>query len=251
MPRFRHPGAALTVPEVAGSSPIRLLADADFPPFSFASQSGGPAGLAVELALASCAEARLRCEVTLMPGDTLLKALAAGEADAVISGPRIDEATLNVAAMTRPYFRTMGRFTVLSGNPLAGGDAASLYGKRIGVVKDTVHARWLETFYGNSDIVTFPGEADARTALRTGNVDAVFGDNLRTIYWVAGADSQGCCRLLGGAYSDFDHFSRNFAFLVRADRDDLRAALDYGLDMTEAKGLTSKIFNAYVPLSPW
>ena len=79
----------------------------------------------------------------------------------------------------------------------------------------------------------------------------IFGDNLRMIYWTAGESARGCCRLLGGAYTDFDHFSRNLAFLVRKDRPELRAAFDYGLDMAQKNGTTAKIFNAYVPLSPW
>ena len=63
--------------------------------------------------------------------------------------------------------------------------------------------------------------------------------------------SGGCCRLLGGAYSDFSEFSRNIAFLVRGERPDLRDAFDYGLDMAQKSGTTQKIFNAYVPLNPW
>lgn len=230
---------------------IRLLADGDFPPFSFASQTGGPSGLAVELALAACAEIKVRCEVSLLPFKELLPALIHGQGDAIISGPRIDEALLAAVQMTRPWFRTMARFAVQSGNPVKQPDIGSLKAKRVGVVKDTVHARWLETYYPKSEILAFDDEAKAGEALRTGNIDVLFGDNLRLIYWVAGPGSRGCCRLLGGAYSDFEAFSRNMAFLVDKSRPDLRTAFDYGLDMAQANGTTEKIFNAYVPLSPW
>lgn len=252
LPGFRAVEAVSgQIPPVTGDGPVRLLADADFPPYSFASQTGGPSGLTVELALAACAEIKLRCEVSLRPFGELLAALERGEGDVIVSGPRIDEATLDSALMTRPWFRTMARFAAPAGTPLKQSDAVSLQGKRIGVTKDTVHARWLATYYRQSEVVAFESEAKAGEALRTGAVDVLFGDNLRLIYWVAGPVSRDCCRLLGGAYSDFDAFSRNISFLVNAGRPDLRAAFDYGLDMAQTSGATEKIINAYVPLSPW
>jgi polar amino acid transport system substrate-binding protein len=250
LPLFRLDAEA-PAPVPPAGPPVRLLVDGDFPPYSFTASSGAPAGLAVELALAACAELGVRCDVIARPFDQVFPALLSGEGDVIVTGPRLDEAALRQALMTRPYFRSLGRFAVQSGDALAVGDARSLSGKRIGVVKDTVHARWLETYYGNSEIVAFADESMAGEALRTGNIDTMFGDNVRLIYWVAGDVSRGCCRLLGGAYSDFDHFSRNLVFLTRLDRPDLRAAFDYGLDRSQKNGTTERIFNAYLPLSPW
>ena len=62
-------------PAVTVDAPAVLLADADFPPFSFASQTGSAAGLAVELAIAACAEARLHCSVKLRPFGELQRRL--------------------------------------------------------------------------------------------------------------------------------------------------------------------------------
>lgn len=252
LPHFRQPDTALSPPGgQTRARPVRLLADGDFPPFSFEVQGGGPAGLAVELALVACAEARLRCEVKLLPFEQLLPALRSGEGDVVISGVRTEETALDGLVITRPWFRTMARFAALAGNPLAEADAKAMAGKRIGVLQDTSHGRWLAEHYSASEIVAFSGEDKAHTALRTGAIDAYFGDNLNAIYWVAGEASGGCCKLLGGAYSDFGAFSRNFAFIASAERHDLRDAFDFGLDAAQQKGETSRIFNAYVPLSPW
>lgn len=252
LPRFRDVTALpASPPEIRSGGPVRMIADADFAPFSFTAQNGSPAGLAVELALAACVEINVRCEVRLLPFDALLPALARGEADVILSGLRADAAVLRQALTTRPYFRTMARFMVLSGSPLQSGDARSLAGKRIAVTKDTLHARWLETYYGESEVTAFDTEAAARDALRSGAVEALLGDNLSAIYWIAGAASRNCCRLLDGAFSDFDYFSRNVGFLVRSDRPDLRAALDYGLDAVQIDGNTARVFRTYIPLSPW
>lgn len=250
LPRFRDIPIGRTAPNVESTATVRLLADADFPPFSFSSQNG-PSGIAVDLALASCAEAKITCEVTLLPFAGLLPALAAKQGDVVISGLRIDAESLAAGQPTRPYFRTMGRFAVQSGNPLQNAMAPNLDGKRIAALKDSAYEAWLKAYYTSANIAAFDSLAEAQEALRTGNVDAIFSDNLQLIYWIAGEASRNCCRLLDNAYSDFDYFSRNMAFLVRSDRADLRAAFDYGLDQLQANGTTDKVFNRYVPLNPW
>ena len=238
-------------PDIPENLPVRLLADDDFAPFSFRSRTGAPAGLSVELAVAACERAHLSCTVEVRPYSTIMGALARGEADAVIAGPRLDEEALGTARMTRPYFRTMGRFAVANATSLTDADGNGLSGARIGVVKDTLHARWLEAYYGGAKIVPFDTLAAAGEALKTGEVDALFGDNLQVIYWVSGEAAASCCKLLGNAFSDFDFYSRNLAFLVSPGRADIRDALDYGLDQAQASGATEKIIKAYVPLPVW
>jgi len=238
-------------PEIPENLPVRLIADADFAPYSFLTSTGAPAGLAVELAISACERARLRCTVEARPYGDILGALERGEADVAVTGPRLDPQTLTAAEMTRPYFRIMARFAVTAGNELQKADPEALSGSRIGVVKDTVHARWLETYYAGSTLEPYDSLTAAGEALKAGEIDAIFGDNLQTIYWVAGEAAAQCCRLLGGTYSDFDFFSRNLAFLVRPGTAGLRAAFDYGLDQAQSSGATAKIIRSYVPLSPW
>ena len=238
-------------PKLPDNLSVRLIADEDFAPYSFRSRTGSPAGISVEIAIAACEQARLACTVEVRPFSEILPALQRGEADVAVTGPRLDAKTLAAARMTRPYFRIMGRFATGNASTLDGAAAASLAGRRVGVVKDTVHARWLTTYYASARITTFDDLAKAGAALKAGEVDAIFGDNLQVIYWVAGEAAANCCRLLGGAYSDFDFFSRNLAFLIRRDRPELAQALDYGLDKAQAVGATAKILRTYVPLDPW
>lgn len=238
-------------PAIPENLPVKLVADADFAPYSFISITGAPAGLAVELAIAACERARLKCTLEALPFGEILASLESGEADVAVTGPRLDPATLAAASMTRPYFRIMARFAVAGASPLASAGPEVLSGGRIGVVKDTVHARWLETYYGGSYIQPYDSLAAAGEALKAGEVEAIFGDNLQIIYWVEGEAAAQCCKLLGGAYSDFDFFSRNLAFLVRNGRPELRAAFDYGLDQAQSSGATAKVIRTYVPLPPW
>ena len=230
---------------------VKLIADEDFAPYSFRSRTGSPAGISVEIAIAACEQARLACTVEVRPFAEILPALERGEVDVAVTGPRLDANTLAASRMTRPYFRIMGRFAVPNTSTLDTASVSNLAGRRIGVVKDTVHARWLTAYYASTRITPFDDLAAAGAALKGGQVDALFGDNLQVIYWVAGEAAAGCCRLLGGAYSDFDYFSRNLAFLARRDKPELAQALDYGLDKAQAAGSTAKILRTYLPLDPW
>ena len=238
-------------PKLPENLAVKLIADEDFAPYSFRTRTGSPAGISVEIAIAACEQARLACTVEVRPFAEILPALARGEADVAVTGPRLDEKTLAAARMTRPYFRIMGRFAVADTSTLDAASASALYGRRIGVAKDTVHARWLAAYYASARITPYADLAAAGAALKAGEVDAIFGDNLQVIYWVAGEAAANCCRLLGGAYSDFDYFSRNLSFLVRRDRPELAQALDYGLDKAQEVGATAKILRTYVPLDPW
>ena len=251
LPLFRHVETGTKAPQIVSDATVRLLADGDFPPFSFSTDSGTAAGIAVDLALAACTEIKLRCEVAMRPFGELAGALERREGDVIVAGPRPDARLLAKALATRPWFRSLGRFAVPSASAFAAGDVRSLAGKRIGMVKGTTHAAWLAQYYSRSTLMGFASEAEAQEALRTGAIDALFGDALRLIYWISGSASRGCCKLLPGAYVDRDYFSRGMVLLVRPDRDDLRAALDHGLDRLQGNGTTEKIFNSYVPLNPW
>lgn len=251
LPQFRTPVVGAAMPVLPKDRALRLLADQDFPPFSFAARSGEPAGLAIELALAACGEIQIKCEVLLKPLAELPRALSSGEGDVIVSGPMVTEQILGQTLMTRPWFRGMGRFAALSGSPAQSGDGRTLAGMRVGVVKGTVHAAWLEANFTGSTILQFQTEALAQEALRTGKVEALFGDNLRLIYWITGANSRGCCKLLTGAHSDQKAFSRSYVFFMRATNPELRDAFDVALDRLQASGSTEKIFNVYVPLPPW
>lgn len=193
----------------------------------------------------------MTCTVETRPYGELLGALSRGEADAVLTGPGLDEDALAAAVATRPYFRLMGRFAVAADSEYKQATADALRRRRIGVTGNTLHARWLESYYTSSEIVAFPSLAEAGAALKEGKVDAVFGDNLPVIYWTAGEAAAGCCRLLEGAFSDLDYFSRNLTILVRRGREDVRASLDFGLDMAQKSGTTARVISAYVPLPVW
>jgi polar amino acid transport system substrate-binding protein len=246
-PKFRHVDVGAAAPLESPKGVIKLLADADFAPFSFKNNNGEVKGISIEIAQSACAELRLQCEIITLPFAELLPALIRGDGAAIITGVRTNAAVLEHASMTRPYFFSSGRFIARVGTPFATPDVISLTRGRIGLIKGTSHQAFLEKYYSHSTLIAFPSEAEMFEALRTGKVDVAFTDSMRASFWLKGTSSRNCCINLGAGFIDRTTFSRGLTFLVRQDQKNLRETFDFALDRLEEKEVTSKIFARYLP----
>jgi polar amino acid transport system substrate-binding protein len=250
-PKFRHVDIGAAAPQDPVSGTVKLLADADFAPFSFKNGNGALTGISVEIAQAACAELSLTCEIIPLPFTDLLPALSRKDGDAIITGMRNTPDILQNANMTRPYFFSFGRFVARTGTPFENPDARSLAGRRLGFVKATSHQVFLEKYYERSALTPFDSEPALFEALRTGKLDVAFTDSLHASFWIKGQASRGCCKSLGAGFIDRNTFTRGLSFLVRNDRENLREGFDFALDRLEEKNLSSKIFARYLPDSPF
>lgn len=251
VPSFRHIDPTQPVPDLRAVKTVRFLTDDDFPPFSYREGDGELTGFNVSLAKALCADLRLTCEFIATPWEDLIPALARGAGDAILAGLRISEATVAEVDFTRPYYRSLARFAVRAESPLAEADLRSLAGKRVGVLTGTAHEAYLAAYFGRSNIRPFPEETEAREALRTGRIDALFDDATRHMFWLAAEDSRGCCEFAKGAYIAPDYFSPPMAIAVKAGNATLRELLDYGLDRLQTSGAFAEAYRRFFPMSPW
>jgi len=250
VPAFRHVDPTAPVPPLRDMGTIRFITDDDFPPFSYRDAFGSLTGFNVMLAEALCADLRLTCEFVPRPWEELTAALAANEGDAILAGLTTTPDMLEALAFTRPYYRTLARFAVRE-DTVSGADQAALAGKRVGVLAGTAHEAFLEAYFSQSDIRPFDDAAAAREALRTGDLDAMFDDAVRHMFWLASPASSDCCGFAGGAYLDPDYFSRPMAIAVKRDNEALREVLDYGLDRVQVSGDFAKVYRLFFPMTPW
>jgi len=251
IPRFRAIDADAPHAERTPLPTIRLLAEPDFAPWSFTLDDGTLAGISVDLARAACTEAGLICEVSATPFTGLLPALLKGDGDAIISGLRLNNDLMTNMALTRPYFRSMGRFMIRRGTQVAAADPRALAGRRVGVVGGTAHEAFLKAHYDKSQLVAQPDEATMFEALRTGSLDVAFGDSLHMSFWMNSDGARKCCAALGGAVIDTETFSRPLVYVVRADKAAVRDRFDEALDKLEESGTTASIFARYLPAPVW
>jgi polar amino acid transport system substrate-binding protein len=248
---FRHVDPQSAAARNGPERTVILLADQDFAPWSFIAESGELSGIAVDVAKEACKLAGLRCDIKGQPFAALLPALQNGEALGIIAGPKTDAATARTFALTRPYFFSLGRFVVRNGSALATADTRTLAGRRLGFVANSAHARFLEEKYGRSALTPFDTASAMLEALRTGQIDAGFGDAVQLSYWLAGSNARGCCSELGRAFLHRGSFSRSLSFILRRDDDSLRERLDAALDQMESSGETAAVFQRYLPRSVW
>ena len=250
VPIFRHVDPTAPVPPLRAVGTIRFITDDDFPPFSYRDAFGSLTGFNVMLIEAACADLRLSCEFVPRPWEGLITALEQDEGDAILAGLTASPDMLDVVDFTRPYYRSLARFAVRE-ETLPGADQRTLAGRRVGVVAGTSHEAFLSTYFGTSDIRPFDDESAAREALRTGQIDALFDDAVRQMYWLASPESRACCGFAGGAYLDPSYFSRPLAIAVRRGDNSLREVLDYGLDRVQASGAYARVYRLFFPMSPW
>ena len=250
-PLFRHIDSGAVAPLEMPTGPIKFLTDVEFPPFSFQSAGGAMTGMSVDLALAACAELKITCQFISKPFADLLPALKNHEGDAIIAGVQLNPEVLKLVAATRPYFFSSARFITRTGMPFSQPDVKALAGRRLGYVKGTSHAVFLEKYYERAALTPFNDENALLESLRTAAIDVAFADSMHVSYWLKGSNARGCCIMLGESFVDRASFSKSMNMLVSLDQPNLREALDYALDRLEEKNISAKIFARYLPDSPF
>ncbi|PTW62138.1 amino acid ABC transporter substrate-binding protein (PAAT family) [Breoghania corrubedonensis] len=243
---------------------IRFLASDDFPPFAFRDPAGRLTGFDIDLARAICEELEAICTLRVEPFDDLLRSLASGEGDAVIAGLEPGAGDTGKAEASgdgtpgakasviysAPYLKLPARFVVRKHDatdaPLL---PETMAGKWISVADGTTHAAFLQKFFPQSRIATYPDEEKARDALRRGEVDAHFGDGMALSYWLQGTSSVNCCAFAPGPWLEPGYFDHGLSIAVRAKNENLRAAINYALQQVNDDGRFGELYLRYFPIS--
>ena len=250
-PQFRQVDKAQAKPELSLPSKITLLADEDFAPFSFKSIDGKSAGISIQLALSSCALLKLTCDVKFLPYAALLPGLASKQGDVVVGGPSATSISGQGLRTTRPYYLSFSRFIKRVGVNFAGVDAKSLAGRRLGVVYSSAQEQFLKKNFARSSLIDFDSNATLFETLRTGGIDLAFADSTLSAFWLKGENARGCCEAFGGAFMDRTTITRSLVMVMRPEDSALQSAFDYALDQLQESGSTAKVFQTYLPESPF
>jgi polar amino acid transport system substrate-binding protein len=238
-------------PDTSGLRLIRFMTEDDYPPFNFTLPDGTLAGFNVDLARAICEELKVACTVQSRRWDTLISALEENRGDAIVASMVINNETRRHAEFTAPYYLTPGRFVTLRASPL--GDAApeALAGHTIGVERRSAHRAFLDTYFAKSTIKTFDNPQALRAALRSGEIETLFGDANALSFWLNGTDAAGCCIFKGGAFLDPNFFGEGVGIAVRSGNSNLRRVLDYALAKLAERGVYADLYLKYFPIGAY
>ena len=250
-PSFWDPARRLQKPDLGGLKQLRFVTEDDYPPFNFALPDGELTGFNVELARAICEELEIACTIQRRKWDLLIPALNDNSTDAIVASLASTPENREQVDFTDPYYLTPGRFVALKSAVLPEATPEALSDRKVAVVAGSTHEAYLKTFFPNTEIVPFETVEAARAALKTGRVNALFGDATSLAFWLNGAEADGCCVFKSGPYVDSRFFGEGVGVAVKKGADPLRRALDYALARLARKGVYSELYLKYFPIGPF
>jgi polar amino acid transport system substrate-binding protein len=251
VPGFWDPRRRPERPDLSRISVIRFLTETDYPPFDYAGPDGNPAGFNVDLARMICEEMKVACTVQMRRFDTLIDALNKNEGDAVIASIAATPQTRAKVDFSDPYYRTPARFVSRKDRPVEDLRPDSLTGKTVAVVAGTAHEAYLKELFTEVTLKPYATADAARAALKSGQVDLLFGDGMALAFWLNGTDSNGCCVFRGGPYLESRYFGEGVGIAVRRGNDLLRQAFNWALFGLWEKGRFTDLWLRYFPISPF
>jgi polar amino acid transport system substrate-binding protein len=227
---------------------LRVLTEADYPPFNYYDEEGQLTGFNVDLARAICRELGVPCEINTAEWNTLIPSLKNNEADAVVASMSINAKSLAEVDFTGRYYSTPARFAARAGSPIGDISVAALEDKKIAVVQRSSHEAFLKDFFEGAVILPYATAGEARAALKNGEADLIFGDGISLMFWIQGTDSARCCEFRGGAYSEARYFGDGVGIAVKKGNARLREVLDYVLARVKSSGRYEELMLRYFPL---
>ncbi len=251
VPSFWDPRRRPERPDLSRLSVIRFLTETDYPPFNYAGPDGLPAGFNVDLARQICEEIKVACTVQMRRFDTLVDSLDKNQGDAVIASIAATPKMRKRVDFSHPYYRMPARFVARRDSPIKDVRPEALEAKKVGVVAGTAHEAYLKALFTEAELHSYPNAADARAALKKGEVDLLFGDGISLAFWLNGTDSANCCAFRGGPYMESEYFGEGVGIAVKRGNNLLRHAFNWALFRLWEKGRFTDLWLRYFPISPF
>jgi polar amino acid transport system substrate-binding protein len=184
-------GGGITAPaNISSAGTLVFCSDITYPPEEFY-QGTKPVGSDIEIGAEIARRMGVKAQFDNTGFDGIIPALLGKKCDAIISGMNdTPERRKQVAFVD--YIKVGQSFMVKKGNPENITGVPSLAGKSASVEVGTTNKDYLDeqskklTAQGKKpiDVVTFPKDTDAANALKTGKVDAYFGDAPVVAYYI-------------------------------------------------------------------
>lgn len=186
---------------VAGAEdvrPIKIATEGAFPPWNAVDASGKPVGFDVDVGIALCARANLKCDFVTQAWDGIIPALTVGKYDAIMAGMSITEKRQQVIAFSEPYALTSNYFVISKLLELPAMDVEArldltaetdasnrtlaalkenLKGRSIGVQGSTNAEAFVREYFGDAiEVRTYDKQDNLNLDLVAGRIDGGLAD---------------------------------------------------------------------------
>jgi polar amino acid transport system substrate-binding protein len=243
----QNSGSAITAPAgVKSSGTLVFCSDITYPPEeSYKPGTTTPEGSDIDIGKYIADKMGVEARFDNTGFDGIIAALLAKKCDLIISGMN-DTPERRKQVTFVDYLKVGQSFMVKKGNPEHITGIDSLAGKSASVETGTTNKDYLDaqskrlTSMGKKAIkvVTFPKDTDAANALRTGRVDAYFGDAPVVAYYIE--QTPDAFALGGNPVNPIP-----IGIAIRKSNNDLRVAVTKGIHMIYADGTMDKILKRW------
>ena len=221
-----------TLADVQKAGKLTVATSPDFPPFE-SLEGGKVVGIEVDIMELIAKELGVELEIVQMDFDAVLMGIQTAKYDCGASGITVDADREKNMLFTTPYYNAAQVIVVKEGSPITG--KADLSGKTVSVQTGTTAESGCQD--EGIAIQAFNANADAKSALTTGKVDAWVVDNLTALQMVEDGD--------GLVVLDEKMTEEPYAFAFAFGSEDLVAEINKILEKLISDGTIEDIFENY------
>lgn len=224
---------------------IRIGVEGAYPPFSEVGADGKLKGFEIDLANALCAQMKAECTLVQQDFDGLIPALQSRKVDAIIASMSITDERKKVIAFSNPYYSVPARFAAKAGAKFDF-SPAGLKGKKIGVQRATIHEKFVDATFKQSDIVRYATQDQAFLDLKSGRVDLTLADMVATDMGFIQTPAGKGYEMVGPEYNDPKYFGVGVGVgLRKQDEKTLAKKFNDGIAALKTSGEFKKLNDKY------
>ncbi|MGW9169313.1 ABC transporter substrate-binding protein [Agromyces sp. NPDC055658] len=220
---------------------IRVASLGDAKPYTFTDESGEFTGFDVEL-FTDVAD-RIGIDDVVFTGQDfsgLLAAVANGQFDVGVAAIGITDERKETVDFSDGYLA--GYLTVMASPDSGITDEDSLAGKRLGVVQGTLQEAYAVKHFTDTELVRFPDNNAAISAVNSGSIDAHFLDYEAAKEY---AEQYGLVNAI-----DIPSFDAPAGFAIAKGKPEFQAALNEALHAAMEDGTWKELYEKWFPGSP-
>jgi ABC-type amino acid transport substrate-binding protein len=214
------------------------------PPFGFIDKDNQWGGFSVDLArlvhaaLEKKVGKSVKFELKESTPATRIPLLSSGAVDLIAGTMTITRARRESLDFSIVFFVTGAQFLVKQGSPIRG--VQGIGGKRIGAQQGSTNEKILREKYPQAQLVVFPDQPAAFTALAQGKIDAYTNDGVQLAGLKAKAPNPGEWEIVGEFFS-----YEPYGMAMRKNDSDFRNLVDFTLMEAIESGTYQKLYDKW------
>jgi len=233
------PGAA------AEPAVLKIAIDPTYEPFTFKTADGKPTGFDVDIANALCDQMKRKCEFVEQVWDSMIPGLNAKKYDVIISSMSITDDRLKEVDFTDKYYNTPSRIVLKKGTKFT--DAASIKGKKIGVLKGSTQEKYAMGDLKPAGVVVNSYEAQDQVYLdiKSGRLDGTVADYMEVTGGFLSKPEGAKYELVGPDLKEPKYFGYGAGIALRKGEDKLKGELNEAIKAIRGNGTYKTLNDKY------